>query len=102
MARRKGEIMARMNERDCPHIVIMPVPPFGFGSALNAMHAWHRKCGIQSKRGGGHRDEKGVDHVRWCFADAETADAFAGQFGGRRLNPAGPKPKDPYDFPSRQ
>jgi hypothetical protein len=30
MTRRKGEITARMNERDYPHIVELPLPEGGF------------------------------------------------------------------------
>jgi hypothetical protein len=84
MTRRKGEITSAKNERDNPHIVEMPVPLGGLGMALNAMHDWHRQRGVKSKSGRGWRAAAGADHIRWCFADPETADAFAEQFGGQR------------------
>jgi hypothetical protein len=37
MSRRKGEITARMNERDYPHIVELPLPLGGFRSQSDAM-----------------------------------------------------------------
>jgi hypothetical protein len=51
MTRRKGEITARMNERDFPHIVELALPSDGFGRALDAIHAFHRLRGIQSRNG---------------------------------------------------
>ena len=51
---------------------------------LDAMHAFHAERGIQHHHGRGRREE-GRDHIRWCFADAATADAFAAQFAGKRL-----------------
>ena len=44
------------------------------------MYEWHRARGIQAMRGRGRRDENNRDYVRWCFADAETAEAFSAQF----------------------
>jgi hypothetical protein len=32
--------------------------------------------------GRGRRDENGRDYIRWCFADPETAKAFASEFSG--------------------
>jgi hypothetical protein len=45
MTRRKYEITARMNERDCPHIVELPLPPGGFRARSDAMLAFHRERG---------------------------------------------------------
>jgi hypothetical protein len=42
MTRRKGEITARMNERDFPNIVELALPDGGFGHALLAMYDFHR------------------------------------------------------------
>jgi hypothetical protein len=39
LTRRKGEITARMNERDCPHIVELPLPSGGFRSKSDASEA---------------------------------------------------------------
>jgi hypothetical protein len=60
----------------------MVVPLFGFGKKLDAMHKWHRAMGIEAMYGRGRRDENGRDYIRWCFADPETAKAFASEFSG--------------------
>lgn len=83
MTTRKGERTSRMNERDSPHLVEMPVPSGGLGSRLDAMHDWHRERGIRSYQGHG-RYEEPLHYITWCFADAETADAFKEAFGGVR------------------
>jgi hypothetical protein len=44
--RRKGEIIGRMNERDYPHIVELPLPSSGFRSQSDDMLAFHRERGI--------------------------------------------------------
>jgi hypothetical protein len=44
MPRRKGERTSRMNERDFPHIVELPVPEGGFGRTLDAIHSFHRSA----------------------------------------------------------
>jgi hypothetical protein len=46
---------------------------------LDAMYAWRHARGIQAMHGRGRREE-GRDHVRWCFADANLAEAFAQKF----------------------
>jgi hypothetical protein len=92
MARYKGRSTPKSIERDFPHIVEMAVPLGGLGRRLDAMHAFHLERGIQSRNGRRRRDQDGRDHIRWCFADAATAEAFASQFGGRRL--IEPMPKD--------
>jgi hypothetical protein len=59
MARRKGEVTSRMNERDFPHIVELPLPSGGFRSQSDDMLAFHRECGIEPRRGRGwHNDEQ--------------------------------------------
>ena len=83
MTRRKSEITARMNERDYPHIVELPVPPGGFRAA-DDMLAFHRERDIQIRRGQG-RNYDGQSYVHYCFADAVDADALRNQFGGARL-----------------
>jgi hypothetical protein len=51
MTRRKGEITARMNERDFPHIVELPLPEGGFGGRrLAVMQEFHRLRGIENRR----------------------------------------------------
>ena len=66
-------------------MVEITVPLGGLGRRLDAMHAFHAERGIRSQNGRRRRDRDGLDHIRWCFADAATADAFAAQFVGRRL-----------------
>jgi hypothetical protein len=45
------------------------------------MHDFHAVCGIKACLGRG-RHEDGQDHLRWYFAEAKTAAAFAAKFGG--------------------
>jgi hypothetical protein len=81
MTRRKGEITARMNERDFPHIVELALPDGGFGTRLDEFEAFHRLRGIRSARGTRQRRDE-QEFVRWCFASVIDADDFAQQFGG--------------------
>jgi hypothetical protein len=86
MARRKGEITARMNERDFLHIVERPLSDGGFGTKLNEIEAFHRLRGIEGRRGRRQpRNEQ--EYVRWCFASVIDADDFAERFGGKRIQP---------------
>jgi hypothetical protein len=84
MTRRKGEITARMNERDLPHIVELALPKGGFGNILDEMEVFHRLRGITSARGRRQRRDE-QEYVRWCFASVIDADDFAQQFGGERV-----------------
>jgi hypothetical protein len=84
MTRRKYEITARMNERDCPHLVEIVLPPGGFRARSDDMLAFHRERGIQIRRGQGRNDGSQF-YVRYCFADPAHADAFRDRFGGERL-----------------
>jgi hypothetical protein len=83
MARRKGEVTSRMNERDFPHIVELPLPSGGFRSQSDDILAFHRERGIEPRRGRGWHNHEQY-YVRYCFADPAHADAFRGQFGGER------------------
>jgi len=87
MTRRKGEVTTRMNERECPHMIELAHPPDGFGIMLvERMTRFHTERGIAIRRGRRQRrDER--EYVRFCFADAATADAFHAAFGGERLSP---------------
>ena len=71
-----------MNERKYPHLVELLLPPGGFGSASDAMLAFHREHGIQPRRG---RNEDEDFFVTFCFADPIHADAFQKRFGGALL-----------------
>src|SRR5215475_7149619 len=102
MTRRKFEITAHMNERDFPHIVELALSPGGFRSQSLEFAAFHRERSIPIRRGCG-RHELEEFHVRFCFPDAATADAFQDRFGGARLTyspprarlrPSGPKSPD--------
>ena len=77
----EGRFSAKLIERDFPHIVEVVVPPGGLGTKLDAMYAFHTQHGIKPHRGSGRREE-GRDYIRWCFAHATTAAAFAAAFGG--------------------
>jgi hypothetical protein len=75
MSRRKSEITGHMNERDFPHIVELELPPGGFRSQSLEFDAFHHDRGIPIRRGRG-RHEAEQFHVRFCFPDTATADAF--------------------------
>lgn len=84
MSRHKGRASGKTAKREHPHIVEIAVPPGGLGKRLDAMHAFHTERGISACLGRGRREE-GRDYLRWYFADAHTAIAFAAEFGGTRL-----------------
>jgi hypothetical protein len=90
LTRRKGEITARMNERDFPHIVELPLPSSGFRSKSDDILAFHRERGIERRRGRGWHDDEQY-YVRYCFADPAHADAFRERFGGERLTSPPPR-----------
>jgi hypothetical protein len=46
MIRRKGERTAPQNERECPRIVEVKMPPYGLGAKLDLIHEFHRKRGL--------------------------------------------------------
>jgi hypothetical protein len=91
MTRRKFEITGHMNERDFPHLVELVLPPGGFRSQSLEFDAFHRGRSIPIRLGRG-RHEVEQFHVRFCFPDAATADAFQERFGGARLTYSPPKP----------
>ncbi len=91
MTRRTGETTGRINERDYPNIVELPVPSDGFRDKSVAMVAFHRERRIEIKHGRGRHGE-GRFFVRYCFADPTVADAFQHQFGGERLIYQAPPP----------
>ena len=81
---RKGERNAAHNERECPYVVEVQVPPNGLGSTLLAMHDFHHDRKLEHRRGRGERRD-GYDYVRWCFKDLVDAEAFEKSFGGKRI-----------------
>jgi hypothetical protein len=94
MSRRKGEITARINERDFPHIVELALPSADFSILHAEFEAFHRDRGIPARRGRG-RNEAAQFYLRFCFSDAVTADAFRERFGGERLPKTGPRRSQP-------
>ena len=81
MSRYKGRARARATERNFPHIVETVVPEGDLGEWLDAMYEFHARHDIQVQRGRSRRDEKGRDHIRYCFAHQALAAAFASEFG---------------------
>jgi hypothetical protein len=67
--------------RKFPYIVEIAVPASGLGKRLDAMHDFHAKRDIKACLGRGRREDN-QDHLRWYFAEATTAAAFAAKFGG--------------------
>jgi hypothetical protein len=84
MSRRKGEITSRMNERDFPHIVELPLPEYGFRSKSADIVTFHSERGVPIRHGRSRRDDDKF-LVRYCFPRFELADVFRDQFGGERL-----------------
>jgi hypothetical protein len=81
MSRRKQEITGLSNERDFPHLVELALPPVGFRSVFLEFDAFHRQRRIPVRRGRSRHDAE-QSHIRFCFPDASTADAFRDRFGG--------------------
>ncbi len=79
MAHYKQRQSARAVEEDYPHHVDIGVPRDGLGTQLDAMYEFHIQHGIRAQRGQGQRDDNG-SVIRWCFADASLAAAFANKF----------------------
>jgi len=87
MTRRKREITGLANELDFPHLVALSFPPGGFRSVFLEIDAFHRERRIPVRRGRSRHEVKQF-HIRFCFPDAATADAFRNRFGGERLTQA--------------
>jgi hypothetical protein len=85
MTRYKGRPSAQSIARDFSHVVEIAMPVGGLGKRLDAMHEFHARRGIRA-RNGPHRRDKERDFISWCFADSQTADTFAAEFGGRLIS----------------
>jgi hypothetical protein len=83
-----------MNERDFRTSSSLSCRPGGLPSQNLEFDAFHREHGIPIRRGRG-RHEAEQFHVRFCFANAVTADAFHQRFGGTRLTYSPFKPGRP-------
>ena len=90
----EGRVTGHMKEREFPHLVELELPPGGIRSQNLEFDAFHREHGIPIRRGRG-RHEVEQFHVRFCFPDAPTADAFRERFGGTRLTSSPFKPGRP-------
>jgi hypothetical protein len=78
MSRYKGQLRASRIEVEFPHHVDIVVPSGGLGTKLDAMYEFHTQHGITPQRGHGMHNADGAV-IRWCFADASLAAAFASQ-----------------------
>jgi hypothetical protein len=67
-------------ERDFPHHGELLVPTV-LAKAWTKCTAGTTLVALQPDSGRTRRDESGW-YVTWCFADAETAQAFSAEFGG--------------------
>ena len=92
MTRRKREITGLANEQDFPHLVELTLPPGGFRGIFLEIDAFLRERHIPVRRGR-NRHVAEQSHIRFCFADTATADAFRNRFGGECLTHAPGKPK---------
>ena len=92
MTRRKREIIGLRNERDFPHLVELVLPPEGFRSVFLEIDAFHRDRRLPVRRGRTRHEAEKL-HIRFCFPDTATADAFRNRFGGECLTYALGKPK---------
>ena len=95
MTHRKREITGLANEQDFPHLVELTFPPGG-RSVFLEIDAFHRERRIPVRRG---RNRHGAEqfHIRFCFPDAATADAFRDRFGGELLDPRTGRGADDQD-----
>ena len=71
-------------ERDFPFVVEVAVAPARAHKTLDLIHAFHRRYGIKPRAGQKWTDERGHEHIRWCFAVPIIADFFMMEFGRAR------------------
>ena len=89
MCRRKGEQTARVNERNFPHIIELPLPRGGWRDRTRETADFHERRSLTMHQGQARRDD-GEFCVRLCFAKPADADVFQKRFGDERLS-AGPE-----------
>jgi hypothetical protein len=99
MTRRKREIVGLTNERDFPHVVELALPPGGFRNVFLEIDAFHRARRIPVRRGRS-RHEAEQFHVRFCFPNAATADAFREQLHALDLFAVQSQQRRPGGVPS--
>ena len=81
MTRYKGRATTKSVDRDFPHFVDMFVPEGGLGKRLDTITSGTERAALRAIHGRGRRTDEGRYCVRWCFADAALARAFADKFG---------------------
>ncbi|WP_336812318.1 hypothetical protein [Bosea sp. MMO-172] len=84
MARRKGEITDKRRDVSHPFQVEMVIPMGGLHAGAAIMYRWAAWFD--------HVTTSHAGRMNWCFLNARTADAFAMDCGGRRVD----KPVSPY------
>ena len=92
MSRRKREMVGLTNERDFPHLVELTFPPGGFRSVFLEIDAFHRDRRLPVRRGRTRHEAEKL-HIRFCFPDTATADAFRNRVGGECLTYTSEQPK---------
>lgn len=80
MARRKGEITDKQRDLSHPFQVEMVIPDGGLHGGAAIMYRWAAWFDHVTTRKGAR--------MSWCFINARTADAFAMDCGGRRVDKA--------------
>ena len=78
VTRRKGERTDRHRNLSHPFQVEIVVPGTGLGNAYDIMYRWAVVRG--------HATTTSGPMMCWCFCRPEHADAFAADFGGRRVD----------------
>jgi hypothetical protein len=80
MTRRKGEVTTKHRNLSHPHQVALDQVPGPI--AYDIMYRWAAWYDNETI-------PNGMDGMCWCFCQREVADAFAMDFGGRRVDRAG-------------
>ncbi|RXT52932.1 hypothetical protein B6S44_19525 [Bosea sp. Tri-44] len=85
MVKRKGEVTNKHKNRSHPFQVEIVIPGRGLGNAIGIMYRWavHYDHETTELSEPGRRE---IRLMRWCFCSREVADAFATDFGGRRVD----------------
>jgi hypothetical protein len=84
MTRRKGELSARMIDREWPHQVALPVDQV-IGKNHRVIREFCRELSLCSL---GHTvQHNSITYNVFCFADPSHADLFRERFGGEPFDP---------------
>lgn len=78
MTRRRGERTDKHRDRSHPFQVEIQIPVGGIGPAFDVMYRWATWHDHETTSAG--------RSMCWCFCRREVADAFAMDFGGRRID----------------